>query len=140
MGATGRILAQAALKWPPGGADQRIVAVVIKADCPECGVVRLGTQDVTVRVCADDGSGAYCFRCMRCGSAVNHPAGPDVCELLIRAGCEHVEWRCPQELGDRPGGPSFTADDLLDFHLLLRDDAWNDELAAFVDGADHLTS
>lgn len=113
---------------------------MIKANCPECGVVRLGTQDLTVRVCADNGSGAYSFRCAHCGAAVSQPAGEDVCELLTRAGCEVVEWRWPEELGERPGGPGFTVDDLLDFHLLLRDDAWNTELAGLVDGADRLTS
>jgi hypothetical protein len=115
------------------------VAVVIKADCPECGVVRLRTGDVTVRVCTDDESGAYSFRCDQCGSAVSHPARPDVVELLVRAGCEHVRWRLPSELAERRGGPRFTSDDLLDFHLLLRDDAWQRELQALVGRADRLT-
>jgi len=113
------------------------VAVVIKADCPECGVVRLGTADVTVRVCASDGSGAYSFHCEGCGEAVSHPARPDVYELLIRAGCQHVEWRWPDELAEHRDGPSFTTDDLLDFHLLLRGDAWHAELDRLASGADH---
>jgi rRNA maturation protein Nop10 len=111
------------------------VAVVIKADCPECGVVRLGTGDVTVRVCTDDGSGAYSFRCDQCGSAVSHPARPDVVELLVRAGCERIRWHLPSELAERRGGPSFTSDDLLDFHLLLKGDGWQRELRALVGGA-----
>jgi hypothetical protein len=139
IGATAKSWPKPPLKWPPGGADNRDVAVVIKADCPECGVVRLGTEDVTVRVCADDGSGAYSFHCVGCGLAVSHPARQDVVELLTRAGCKHVEWRLPDELGEHRGGPSFTTDDLLDFHLLLRGDAWHDELQRLVSGVDHFS-
>jgi hypothetical protein len=110
--------------------------VVIKADCPVCGVVRLGATDVTVRVCADDSSGAYCFRCAECGSGVSHEASLDVCDLLVSAGVARVDWRWPEELGERPGGPQFTTDDLLDFHLLLgRDTEWSEELAAFAPDA-----
>ena len=104
------------------------MAIVIKADCPACGVVRLGARDLTVRVCTDDGSGGYCFRCAGCGSAVQHDASAAVCELLVSAGVERVDWHWPDELHDRPDGPGFTTDDLLDFHLLLgRDDEWSQE-------------
>jgi hypothetical protein len=115
------------------------VAVVIKADCPGCGVVRLGAPDVTVRVCADDGSGAYTFQCPRCATAVSHPAAPDTCALLVTSGVRAVEWRWPDELERRPDGPPFTVDDLLDFHLLLRDDRWCSQLAGLGRGADSAT-
>jgi hypothetical protein len=97
-------------------------------------VVRLGTGDVTVRVCTDDDSGAYSFRCEQCGSAVSHPARPDVVDLLVRAGCRQIRWRLPSELAERRDGPSITIDDVLDFHLLLRDDGWERELQALVGG------
>jgi hypothetical protein len=116
------------------------VAVVIKADCPGCGVVRLGVRELTVRVCSDDGSGAYTFRCGECGAAVSHEAARGVCDLLVSAGVRRVEWRWPDELADRGGGPVLTTDDLLDFHLLLqRDEDWDDALGALIDGADRLT-
>ena len=40
--------------------------------------------------------------------------------------CDEEVWRLPAELAERPGGPApaFTADDLLDFHLLLQGDDW----------------
>ncbi len=98
-------------------------------------MVRLGVGDVTVRVCTDDSSGAYSFRCDGCGAAVSHPARPDVIDLLVRAGCEEVCWRLPGELAERRSGPSFTIDDLLDFHLLLQGDTWQRELQALVGGA-----
>ena len=110
--------------------------MVIKADCPGCGVVRLGARDVTVRVCSDDGSGAYTFRCAECGAAVSHEAAPSVCDLLVSAGVRRVEWRWPDELADRGSGPVLTTDDLLDFHLLLqRDDAWDEAVGALIEAA-----
>jgi hypothetical protein len=132
MGATGPDPGRsAALKGPSRPADIRDVAIVIKADCPECGVVRLGPRDVTVRACLDDGSGAYCFQCPTCGSAVHHDANSGVCDLLVSAGVQRVEWCWPRELGERHEGPTFTPDDVLDFHLLLdRDDEeWSRQLA-----------
>lgn len=114
--------------------------MVIKAECPECGVVRLGARDVTVRLCTDDGPGAYCFRCAGCGVAVSHEAGRTVCDLLLSAGVDCVEWRWPDELEARPDGPGFTTDDLLDFHLLLgRDEDLGRELAALASDAHHHT-
>jgi hypothetical protein len=107
---------------------------VIKADCPGCGVVQLRARDLKVRVCADDGSGAYCFRCAHCGAAVSHEATPGVCDLLVMAGVRHEEWHLPAELEERPAGPALTVDDLLDFHVLLRDDAWSRRLAEVAEG------
>ncbi len=107
---------------------------MIKADCPGCGVVRLRTKDLTVRVNADDGSGAYCFRCSHCGTAVCHEANQSVRDLLAMAGVRQEEWRWPAELEERPAGPPLTMDDLLDFHVLLRDDAWTARLAEVAEG------
>ncbi|MDQ1455834.1 MAG: hypothetical protein QOH28_1454, partial [Actinomycetota bacterium] len=38
----------------------------IRANCPTCGDVQLTADDLTVRVCADDERGSYCFRCPDC--------------------------------------------------------------------------
>jgi hypothetical protein len=107
----------------------------IKAECPRCGAVRLTPREVTVRVCTDDGSGAYRFRCPTCTTAALHGASPAICALLRQAGCVEEAWSLPAELGERPTGPSLTNDDLLDFHLLLRGDDWTTSLA---DGAQAL--
>jgi hypothetical protein len=103
----------------------------IKAECPRCGAVRLGPDDVTVRVCLDDGAGAYRFRCPTCAVAAVHEASPAICALLAEAGCEEEVWRLPAELEERPHGPApaFTPDDLLDFHKLLQGDDWASRLS-----------
>lgn len=101
----------------------------IKAECPRCGNVRLGPADVTVRVCRDDGAGAYRFRCPTCATAALHEASPAICALLREAGCPEEAWSLPAELEERPiAGPRLTADDLLDFHLLLQREDWTSAL------------
>ncbi len=116
------------LKEPRGPADALSVTS-IKADCPRCGAVRLGPPDVTVRVCIDDGAGSYRFRCPTCTTAAVHEASPAICALLRQAGCEEEIWTLARgaRLSDAVG-PAFTADDLLDFHLLLSGDDWESAL------------
>ena len=117
-----------------GASDCAVILIVtsIKAECPRCGAVRLGPADVTVRVCLDDGAGAYRFRCPTCSTAAVHEASPAICSLLRDAGCDEERWRLPAELAERPGdpAPAFTTDDLLDFHLLLRGDDWASSLSS----------
>lgn len=103
----------------------------IKAECPGCGAVRLRVADLTVRVCADDDElGAYRFQCPRCDHAVLHEASPAICALLVSVGVDEEVWRLPAELAERPSGPPLTHDDLLDFHLMLADDGWQERLVA----------
>jgi len=104
----------------------------IKAECPTCGVVRLRVPDLTVRVCLDDESGSYRFRCPRCAISVVHEATPAICALLVSVGVREEVWRLPAELHEHRSGPVLTPDDLLDFHLLLEQGDWVDQLAALV--------
>jgi hypothetical protein len=97
--------------------------------------VRLRVPDLTVRVCVDDESGAYRFRCTRCESMVVHEASAAICALLVSVGVSEEVWRMPAELHERRRGPALTPDDLLDFHLLLERDDWADELAALTGDA-----
>ena len=105
----------------------------VRAQCPACGDVQLGIKDLTVRVCDDDATTAtYRFRCPGCESIVSRAASPRIIELLVSAGAHYELWQPPAEIGERPGGPPLTADDLLDLHDLLGDDAWFERLVALV--------
>jgi hypothetical protein len=108
----------------------------IKAQCPRCGTVRLRPHQVTVRVCADDGSAAYRFSCPRCAVRVSHATSQPVVDLLVQAGVHRESWRLPAELGEARHGPPLTADDLLDFHLLLNAADWPAKLAALAPRTD----
>jgi hypothetical protein len=101
----------------------------IRATCPGCGDVRLRAGELTVRVCADNGTGSYCFRCPACGRRVSRNASARIVELLASSGVRLERWSHPAELREGRSGPPFTPDDLLDFHQLLQRSDWFDLLA-----------
>ena len=102
----------------------------IRATCGDCGDVELTTSDVRVRVCVEDNTGSYHFRCPHCTMAVVKPAEPRIVDLLVASGVELSTWRLPAELFESHGGPRISHDDLLDFHHLLDGDSWFGELEA----------
>lgn len=105
------------------------MATLIRATCSDCGDVELGTHDLLVRVCEGADAGSYVFRCPRCEAPVVRPADGPTIDLLIESGCELQVWRRPAELSEsRPTGQPFTHDDVIDFHHILRGNAWFDDL------------
>lgn len=92
--------------------------------------MELRVDDVTVRVCSDDNSGTYVFRCPRCRMSVVKEAEPRVIDLLLASGVTLATWSLPAELLEAKTGAAFTHDDLLDFHALLEGDAWFEQLLA----------
>lgn len=80
------------------------------------------------------GEGSYRFSCPGCQGTVQKPADRKVVALLLSAGVELDEQEAEQGTFEdivettehasqqRPGGPPFTADDLIAFHFLLKDD------------------
>lgn len=105
------------------------MATLIRATCSDCGDVELGTRDLVVRVCEDDESGTYVFRCPACDRPVVRPADRPTIDLLVSSGCRLEVWQLPAELVEaRPRGASFTYDDIIDFHDLLESDTWQDDL------------
>lgn len=106
----------------------------IRANCPSCGDVQLRAFDITVRVCSDDDRGSYCFRCPSCDRAVAKEASRRIVDLLVSSGVRMQVWRRPTELLETHDGPPLTPDDLLDFHLLLREEDWFARLHEMVRG------
>lgn len=100
-----------------------------RVNCPGCGDVQVTSDDIIVRVCSDDERGSYNFRCPDCRGCVAKEASRRIVDLLVSAGCQFQVWRLPAELTEAKIGPTFTPDDMLDFHLLLRSDDWYEQLA-----------
>jgi len=123
------------LKAPPRAADclvarseGAISVTTIRANCPTCGDVQLRANDLVVRVCSDDESGSYTFRCPTCTVAVAKGASKRIVDLLVSSGVRMEVWRLPAELSEPHLGPVLQPDDLLDFHLMLGRDDWFAEL------------
>ena len=104
----------------------------IKATCPLCGDVKLRSRDLVVRVCAETDEGTYSFACPRCREHVAREATPRILSLLVSAGVRTEVWHQPAELFEPHEGPPISADDLLDFHLMLEGPDWFDRLAESV--------
>lgn len=114
----------------------------IRTTCPQCGEVEIGVDDVALHVGVQSvGGGWYGFTCPGCAMSVRKPADARVAQLLIGGGVSVVSdepdtaaalFQTPVAAATHPerprGGPAFTYNDLLDFHLLLEDDAWFLEL------------
>lgn len=100
----------------------------IRATCGDCGDVEMTTADVWVRICADDASGTYSFRCPTCSMVVVKGAEPHIVDLLVAAGVALSTWRRPAELNETHTGEPISHDDLLDFHDMLSDDGWYERL------------
>lgn len=100
----------------------------IRATCPTCGEVELTPDDIELRVCTYAPASFYQFDCPLCGDQVQKPADDRVVQLLISGGVSASVWQLPDESNESHEGPSFTFDDLLDFHLLLQSDDWFERL------------
>jgi predicted RNA-binding Zn-ribbon protein involved in translation (DUF1610 family) len=105
---------------------------IVKATCHDCGDVELPLAGLLLRVCMDDGSGAYSFSCPNCGHRVSKDAEPVVIAVLLASDVAFEAWCLPAELAERPGGPRITHDDVLEFHMELQDADWFARLAATV--------
>lgn len=92
----------------------------IRAECPECGDVKITAADLVLRVCADNGRCSYAYRCPECRVCVARECSRRMADVLLGCGVRLDRWRLPAELFEpHPTGPVFVADDLLDFHELL---------------------
>jgi hypothetical protein len=107
---------------------------IIRATCHDCGDVEMTTSDVWVRICDDDNSGTYAFRCPVCDHVVVKPAEAHIVDLLVASGVAWSTWARPAEVHERPqAGNAFTYDDLIDFHAELESDDWFARLSELTD-------
>ncbi len=102
----------------------------IRATCPGCGDVVVPRDDMQVRICADDRSGSYAFKCPSCANQIAREAEDRIVQLLLAGGVPMEVWHLPAELFESTDGPAITHDDVLDFHLQLQKDNWFDDIKA----------
>jgi len=102
----------------------------VRATCPTCGDVELSVERVQVQLCVTTSSSTYSFQCPSCLLIVNKEANETVVESLTKAGAGLLAWTLPAELDEAKVGPRINHDDLLEFHLALEGDLWQEELAS----------
>lgn len=95
----------------------------IRATCATCGDVELTTTDVSVMISQESGDGTYSFRCPLCDSVVVKDCPSHTIDLLVSAGVHYSMVVRPDEPTPDPTAPTFTHDDLLEFHSFLANDA-----------------
>jgi hypothetical protein len=107
---------------------------IIRATCHDCGDVEMTTADVWVRICDDDNSGTYSFRCPACQMVVVKQAETHIVDLLVASGVSWTTWRLPSELSEpRMAGAPINHDDLITFHEQLETSDWFQKLSSMVD-------
>ena len=100
----------------------------IKATCPNCGEVDLTADDILLRIGSVKTSNTYGFSCPACAEFVEKPADERIVRLLLSGGVMPTVTHVPAEAMEVKQGPAFNYDDLLNFHELLEQDDWFDDL------------
>ena len=114
----------------------------IRTTCPRCGEVDMGPESILLSVRSNGREGSYRFTCPECEDAVEKRADRKIVALLVSAGVDidRDDALAPvhPDLFDaidapadpRPEGPSFTPDDVIEFHYQLEDDSYIREFFA----------
>lgn len=97
--------------------------ISVKTRCDSCGPIAIDPAALQIHL-EDLPMSFYSCACPSCGKVLGGTVGtPDAFRL-----CGHGAAISPigfsQELLEHPTGRRFTADDLIDFHLLLGSDDW----------------
>lgn len=102
----------------------------VRATCPTCGDVVVPRASMKVRVCAEDRSASYGFRCPLCTEAVVKQAEDRIVQLLVAGGVELEVWHLPDEMYEDHDGEPISHDEVLDFHQAMQKDDWADQILA----------
>lgn len=113
----------------------------IRTTCPRCGEVDMGPESISLEVASGGREGTYRFTCPTCRDDVEKRADRKIVALLVSAGVDvasrgvltdqlfELGSDAPPR-GPMPDAPSFTVDDLIDFHYRLEDDTYIREFLA----------
>jgi hypothetical protein len=106
----------------------------------------MGPESILLSVRQDGHEGSYRFTCPSCEDDVEKRADRKIVALLVSAGVDMEQGAgmpSDPELfdeveddprSDRPIGPSFSIDDVIEFHYLLEDERYIKEFLASSEG------
>jgi hypothetical protein len=93
----------------------------------------MGPDAIALSVRSNGREGSYRFTCPSCADDVEKRADRKIVALLVSAGVDIDRDGIDQQadlfdamepLEERPPGPSFSVDDVIEFHYLLEDDRY----------------
>ena len=104
----------------------------------------MGPESILLSVRANGREGSYRFTCPECEDAVEKRADRKIVALLVSAGVdidrgeeqpallhpELFDLETTEPRGPSPSAPTFTPDDVIEFHYLLEDDTYIREFFA----------
>lgn len=100
----------------------------------------MGPESILLQVVRGGREGTYRFTCPTCMDDVEKRADRKIVALLVSAGVDldrpgvdgswHEELFDDAVVGNRPTGPPFSSDDVIEFHYLLQDEAYIREFLA----------
>jgi len=96
--------------------------VRVKSRCCNCGEVALSLEDILLVEHGDGDGTFYTFICCTCGGAQAYPADSRFIDFMRMNGCEPIVLGHPIEIKQAEDDPPICWDDLLDLHLLLREE------------------
>ena len=96
------------------------MSTVIRATCPDCGDVKFGAENFTIRTRQGVEGGQYRFFCS-CGKIVLKDASEVIIQLLRDANVKEEIWQLPLELLERPTDGTLAEDDVIELGLAFED-------------------
>ncbi len=115
------------------GSTRRSVRVEVA--CRRCGDLHIDLDDLVLRLCEDDLSAAYRFRCPSCGVVHLEVAGLAAASALLDADVDTEWWSLPDRAAEHPCGAPISVDDVIDVvRVLQEDDTFAAALATLPDG------
>ena len=93
----------------------------------------MGPESILLSVKQNGKEGSYRFTCPSCADDVEKRADRKIVALLVSAGvdidrddpdAQSELFDAMEPLEERPPGPSFSVDDVIEFHYLLEDDRY----------------
>jgi hypothetical protein len=91
-------------------------------ECRRCGELHIDLDAMVLRLCEDDLSTTYRFRCPSCAVIQLEVTGPAGAGALLDAGVDTEWWSLPDRAAEHPCGAPISADDVVAAVEMLQDD------------------
>lgn len=98
----------------------------VKSRCWKCGEVVLDLEDILLVEHGDGDGTFYSFICGTCGDPQAYPADSRFIDFMSMNGTEPIVLSSPIEYKEAGDNKPISWDDLLDFHLMLNEEADSD--------------